>query len=108
LLPNQGLDADGVHLGASPNGAQMLDNANVVFGMNYRNLTAVQVLAKLVAVVEQNGAADVPPPKPTVPVGPFVAAIYPAILQRSVDPGGAALFITQLNLGVAAATVVQE
>src|SRR5262249_9820287 len=33
LLPNQGLDADGVHLGASPNGAQLLDNANVVFGM---------------------------------------------------------------------------
>lgn len=108
LLPNQGLGADGVHLEASPNGAQLLDNANVVFGMNYRNLTAVQVLAKLVAVVEQNGTPDNPPPKPTVPVGQFVAAIYPAILQRTVDPGGALQFTTQLNQGVAAATVVAE
>jgi hypothetical protein len=107
-LPSQGISADLVHLGASPNGAQLLDNANIVFGMNYRNLTSVQVLAKLVAVVEQNGAPDVPPPPPTVPVGPFVAAIFPAILHRPADAGGATLFTSQLNQGVSAATVVQE
>jgi Domain of unknown function (DUF4214) len=107
-LPNQGIGPDGVHLPASPNGPELLDNADTVFGMNYRNLTAVQVLAKTVGVVELNEAPDNPPIAPSVPVTPFVVAVYQAILLRPVDTGGLALFSNELNQGVSAAVVVQQ
>ena len=62
----------------------MLDSADTVFGMNYRNLTAVQVLGEIVTDVEQKVPAPV---APATPASPFVAAIYQAILQRPADTG---------------------
>jgi hypothetical protein len=107
-LPNEGISPDGVHLNSSPNGAQLLDDANLAFGMNYRNFTAVQVLSKIVSIVENNGAADKPPQGPSVPVTPFIVAIYQSILQRPVDAAGLNRFSFELNQGVAPAVVIQQ
>ncbi len=121
-LPNDGVGPDGVHLATSPNGAAMLDSADTVFGMNYRNLTAVEVLARVVGVVEENGAPQSTPPlpappavpvsapasAPALPATPFVVAIYQAILQRPVDTPGLALFSGELNAGISANVVVQQ
>ncbi len=107
-LPNEGIAPDGVHLNSSPNGPQRLDDADLAFGMNYRNFTAVQVLAKIVSIVENNGPSEKPPPGPSVPVIPFIAAIYQSILQRPVDAGGLNRFSFELNQGVAANVVIQQ
>ncbi|CAN5454024.1 hypothetical protein BH10PLA2_BH10PLA2_10370 [soil metagenome] len=107
-LPNEGIAPDGVHLNSSPAGAQYLDDANLAFGMNYRNLTAVQVLSKIVNIVENDGAAEKPPQGPTVPVIPFVASIFQSILQRPVDAGGLGRFSYELNQGVTPGVVVQQ
>ena len=107
-LPNEGISPDGVHLNSAPGGAQLLDDGSLVFGMNYRNLTAVQVLSKLVNIVENNGTADKPPQGPTVPVIPFVTAAYQSILQRPVDAAGLNRFSFELNQGVAVNVVVQQ
>ena len=105
-LPNEGIGPDGLHLSYSPAGAELLDNADLVFGMNYRNLTTLGVLAKIVGVVERNGAPD--PPPPSVPVVPFVATLYQEILQRPVDAGGLANFSAELYQGVAPSVVIQQ
>jgi hypothetical protein len=107
-LPNSGIAPDGVHLNSSPAGAHYLDNANLAFGMNYRNLTAVQVLSKIVSIVENNGPAEKPPPGPSVPVLPFVNALYQSILQRPADADGLGRFSYQLNQGVTPNVVVQQ
>ena len=43
-LPNSGLIFDGVHPSVAPGGAGDFSNAGLQFGMNMRNLTALQVL----------------------------------------------------------------
>ena len=116
-LPNQGISADDVHLSVSFNGAGLIDDANVPFGMNYRNLTAVETLAHIVGVVEENGAPDgsittpAPPSAPlapSAPTSPFVIAAYQAILQRPADSAGLAAFSSELNNGASTAVVVQQ
>ncbi len=118
-LPNEGISGDDVHLNASPNGADLIDDANVPFGMNYRNLTAIETLARVVGIVEENGAptsttppASPPPdrsgPSPTTPASPFVAAMFEAILQRPADPSGLALFSSEMNAGASAGMIVQQ
>jgi Domain of unknown function (DUF4214) len=115
-LPNEGISSDDVHLIVSPNGADLLDDANVPFGMNYRNLTAVETLARVVGVVEENQApTSSTPPAPTppdrsgpAPTSPFVAALFEAILQRPADPSGLALFSNEISTGTSAGVVVQQ
>ena len=61
-LPSLGVGADYVHLTVSPNGDSQTGAADVAFGMNYRNLTALVTLNKLVSIVELNGTPDQTPP----------------------------------------------
>ena len=108
-LPNQGLGIDQVHLSVGPGSSADFAAADLAYGMNVRNLTALEVLDKLVKVVEQNAAADpAPAPNPSVPAAPFLAGIYQSILQRNLDIDGQATFTQELNQGYSAAEVVQE
>ena len=108
-LPNQGLGSDEVHLSVGPDGSGNFSSADLSYGMNVRNLTAVQVLDKLVKVIEQNAVADAAPaPNPGVSAAPFLAGLYQSILQRPIDSNGQNLFARQLSLGFSAGEVVQE
>jgi Domain of unknown function (DUF4214) len=108
-LPNQGLGSDEVHLNVGKDGSGNFASADMTFGMNMRNLTAVQVLQKLVSIVENNGPPDpAPAPNPSVAAAPFLTAIYQSILQRHIDSQGQAMFTQQLTQGYSAAEVVQE
>ena len=108
-LPNQGLGSDEVHLSVGPDGSGDFATTDLSSGMNVRNLTAVEVLDKLLKVVEQNAAADpTQSSNPSVSATPFLAAIYQSILQRKVDIYGQATFTQQLSQGYSAGEVVQE
>ena len=107
-LPNQGLGSDEVHLSVGPDGSGDFATTDLSYGMNVRNLTAIEVLDKLVKVVEQNAAADPTPASPRVSATPFLAAIYQSILQRKIDIYGQATFTMQLSQGYSAGEVVQE
>ena len=89
-LPNQGLGSNEVHLSVGPDGSGDFATTDLSYGMNVRNLTAIEVLDKLVKVVEQNAAADPTPASPRVSATPFLAAIYQSILQRKIDIYGQA------------------
>ena len=103
-LYHDGLSSDNLHLSYSLNGAEKLDDADTEFGMNYRNLTAVEVLQKIVGQIELNA----PPDSPAVPAGPFLAGVYSAILQRPIDEGGSTFFTAELNAGVSPNQIVQQ
>ena len=68
--------------------------------MNVRNLTAIEVLDKLVKEVEQNAAADPTPASPRASCDAIPAAIYQSILQRKIDIDGQATFTMQLSQGL--------
>jgi hypothetical protein len=65
-LPNLGLGSDGIHPTADPAGTGLFTTDGLQYGYNVRNLTAVQVLKKLLIDVEQNGTPDATPVIPTV------------------------------------------
>ncbi len=109
-LPSSGVGSDQVHLSVSPNGADQTGPADIVFGMNYRNLTALATLNKLVGIVELNDAPDPTPPYLPTGVAPaaFIDAIYRSVLQRPSDAEGQAQFGLQLEAGVSATAIIQE
>ena len=109
-LPSFGIGADHVHLTVSPDGDSPTGAADIVFGMNYRNLTALATLNKLVSIVELNGTPDQTPPYllPGIAPSAFISAIYQSTLQRPADDEGLAQFGFQLEAGVSASVVIQE
>ncbi len=109
-LPSSGVGSDQVHLSVSPNGANQTGPADVVFGMNYRNLTALATLNELVDLVELNDPPDPTPPYLPTGLAPatFIDDIYQSVLQRSSDAEGQAQFGLQLEAGVSAAMIIQE
>ncbi len=108
-LPNQGIGSDEVHLSISPDGSGDFSSKDLSYGMNVRNLTALQVLNKLVTIVEQDDRPDpTPAPNTSVPAAPFLTAIYRSVLQRKIDPAGQAAFTQQISQGYSIGEVVQE
>jgi hypothetical protein len=109
-LPSLGIGADQVHLSVSPNGDSQTGAADIVFGVNYRNLTALATLNKLVSIVELNGTPDQTPPylPPGIAPAAFISAIYQSALQRPADAEGQAQFGLQFADGVSASVVIQE
>jgi hypothetical protein len=109
-LPSMGVGSDLVHLTVSPNGSGQMDAANIVYGMNYRNLVSLATLNKLVNIVEQNGTPDPTPPYVPGSVAPpaYINAIYQSVLGRAADEAGLAQFELQFSAGVAAQVIIQE
>jgi Domain of unknown function (DUF4214) len=103
-LYREGVSSDNIHLSSSPNGSQRLGAVDTQYGMNYRNLSAVQVLQKIVNMIEFNGPADAPPVVPT----PYLAGLFASILKRPIDAGGLAAFSSEITAGVAPSQVVQQ
>ncbi len=78
-LPNLGLGSDNIHPSIDPAGTGLFTSDGLQYGYNVRNLTAVQVLKKLVLLVEQNGTPDPAPVLPKV------------VAAAGVDAGGGPL-----------------
>jgi hypothetical protein len=87
-LPFKGLSSDGVHPSSSPLGASNFTPFGLQFGFNVRNVTAVQVLDKLLHTVIQNGPPDLVNLPLTAPTIQYVTSLYGTLLGRAPDPGG--------------------
>ncbi|GEM_PF-474360 len=86
-----GMDAEGIHPAAFRGGdASIVEGAALSSGYNVRNLTALQVLTKLKAIVIDNGPADggsnsIVPESPTktpivtTPIDPIVPVVPPIV-----------------------------
>ncbi len=82
-LPFSGLGPDTVHPSVSPWGGSIFTPGALAYGYNLRNLEALQVLDKLVRVVEGNSVPDIP----VVPLAPAVTKVvtdlYATLLRRA-------------------------
>jgi hypothetical protein len=63
-LPDHGLASDGVHSAVYPEGACILTDAGLRYGMNHRNLQVLTMLSRLEAAVLDGEASD--PPQATL------------------------------------------
>jgi hypothetical protein len=85
-LPSSGISVDLKHPSVYPGGSGFFTPLALQYGYNVRNLTAVQVLDKLLHVVIQNGAPDPPDGVPPPQAYQFVAGLYQSVLGRAPDP----------------------
>ncbi len=83
-LPSHGMEAFGLHPDVYPAGGGFFTPDGLQYGFNVRNLTAVQVLDKLLTVVVYNGPADDAWPPGPVPddIANYVTALYQTLLDR--------------------------
>src|SRR5262249_4737832 len=106
-LPNLGISADGVHPSPYPLGAGYLAGAGLQYGFNMRNLTAVEVLDKMLRVVINSGVPD-PSSRPLNPEDLKLATnLYQAILNRPPDADGLTYWASELEAGLATSAVAQ-
>jgi len=80
-LPGHGLSSDGLHLEAYNGGACILDDEGLQHGYNIRNLVALEVLDRSVAVLEDD-AVELDPGQPALegegsPEAPWVIGALP-------------------------------
>lgn len=57
-LPHHGLGADGMHPNVHPKGSAMLNGEGLACGYNVRNVVTLQGLARVIAVLMEDGAID--------------------------------------------------
>ena len=107
-LPNLGISSDGTHPSSSILEAGNFTDVGLLSGFNVRNLTAVQVLDKLLRVVVLNGSPDFVYRPLTAPTIQYVTSLYDTLLGRPPDPGGLNLWGEQLEQGASPQQVAQE
>jgi hypothetical protein len=105
-LPNEGISADGVHPDSSPLGSGNFTPGSLLFGMNVRNLTAVEVLNKLLDVVVENGMPDILNLLLTGPTVQYVTSLYQTLLGHVPDPAGLQTYGELVQNGLPLETVV--
>ncbi len=100
-LPNQGLTTDLIHPSYYAPGGEYFTAEGLHYGLNVRNLEALQVLEKLVRVVEQDGLADgqLPPPPPPAAVTAYVTGLYQTLLNRAPNTREVAAWGQELAAG---------
>jgi hypothetical protein len=106
-LPNKGISSDTVHPSVSPLGSGNFTPEGLIYGFNVRNLTAVEVLAKIQQVVMENGAPDQVGTAPSPQTLHYVTGLYQAILGRGPDPIGLAAWAQAIQGGASGAQVAQ-
>ncbi len=98
-LPHFGISGDNVHPDWYAGGSGDFTAAGLQYGFNMRNLTAVEVLAKLQQVIINDGTPDPVAPNPSAAVVQTVDGLFEAVLGRTPSAGELALWGQALQAG---------